>query len=62
MSRTARYAPGGLVYHVLNRGVGRRTQFDREGDYMAFEWVIKTAKRLHLESTLRLLGRPRKER
>lgn len=41
MSRTARYAPGGLVYHVLNRGVGRRTLFDKEGDYIAFENVLE---------------------
>ena len=41
MSRTARYAPGGLVYHVLNRGVGRRTLFDKDGDYLAFEKVLE---------------------
>ncbi len=41
MSRTARYAPGGLVYHVLNRGVGRRTLFEKDGDYSAFEKVLE---------------------
>ncbi len=35
-----RYAPGGIVYHVLNRGVGRRTLFDKDGDYLAFEKVL----------------------
>jgi len=28
---------GGIVYHVLNRGVGRMTLFDKPGDYDAFE-------------------------
>jgi len=28
------------VYHVLNRGVGRRTLFDKDADYLAFERVI----------------------
>ncbi len=27
------YAPGGMVFHVLNRGVGRRTLFEKEADY-----------------------------
>ena len=29
MSRPLRYTPGGMVFHVLNRGVGRRTLFDK---------------------------------
>jgi putative transposase len=36
MPRIARPAPGGLVYHVLNRGVGRMDLFDDAGDYLAF--------------------------
>jgi putative transposase len=36
MPRTARFAPGGVVYHVLNRGNGRRTLFRTAGDYLAF--------------------------
>jgi len=36
----ARYAPGGLVYHVLNRGVGRQQLFFSDDDYLAFERVI----------------------
>jgi putative transposase len=36
MPRTARIAPGGLVYHVLNRGVGRMTLFRSDRDYAAF--------------------------
>jgi putative transposase len=30
-----------MVYHVLNRGVGRRTLFDKDGDYLAFERVME---------------------
>lgn len=40
MPRTARQAPGGMVYHVLNRGVGRMRLFDKPGDYEAFERVL----------------------
>ena len=36
MPRTARVAPGGVVFHVLNRGNGRAPLFDRDGDYAAF--------------------------
>ncbi len=41
MPRPSRNFPGGLVYHVLNRGVGRRTLFDKGGDFLAFEKVIE---------------------
>ena len=30
-----------MVYHVLNRGVGRRTLFGKDGDYLAFEKVVE---------------------
>lgn len=40
MPRTARVAPGGMVFHVLNRGVGRRRLFDTEADYAAFEAIV----------------------
>jgi len=30
-----------MVFHVLNRGVGRRTLFDKEEDFLAFERVIE---------------------
>lgn len=33
--------PGGLVYLVLNRGVGRRTRFKKDGDFLAFEKVVE---------------------
>jgi putative transposase len=40
MPRRNRVAPGGLVYHVLNRGVGRRRLFDADKDYAAFEALL----------------------
>jgi len=36
MPRTARIAPGGHIYHVLNRGVGKMTLFRGRRDYEAF--------------------------
>ena len=43
MPRTARQAPGGLVYHVLNRAVARLPLFEKDGDYQAFERVLLDA-------------------
>jgi putative transposase len=43
MPRTARNAPGGIVFHVLNRGVGRREIFAKDDDYAAFERVMAHA-------------------
>ena len=40
MPRTARYAPGEYIYHVLNRGVGRQQLFFNDDDYLAFERII----------------------
>ena len=41
MPRRLRQADGGIVYHVLNRGVGRMTLFDEPADYEAFERVLE---------------------
>ena len=41
MPRAARVAPGGMVFHVLNRGNGRREIFDDPRDYEAFLRVMK---------------------
>ena len=30
-----------MVYHVLNRGVGRGTLFEKDGDFIAFEKVLE---------------------
>ena len=43
MPRTSRHAPGGMIFHVLNRGVGRRTLFHKDGDYAAFERLMREA-------------------
>ncbi len=43
MPRRLRESSGGLVYHVVNRGVGRRQVFDDEGDYAAFVRALAEA-------------------
>jgi putative transposase len=45
MSRTARVAPGGVSYHVLNRTAGRFRMFRAQRDYEAFERVMLEAHR-----------------
>jgi len=41
MPRTGRIAPGGMVFHVLNRGVGRMRLFLKDPDIEAFERTIE---------------------
>ena len=49
MPRTARVAPGGMIFHVLNRGNDRRTIFETESDYLAFLRVLsETSEEVHL--------------
>lgn len=43
MPRRPRQAAGGLIFHVLNRAVGRMRLFKRDGDYAAFEKVLAEA-------------------
>ena len=43
MPRAARIAPPGVVFHVLNRGVGRCELFAKDEDYAAFERVMAHA-------------------
>ena len=43
MARRTRCSDAGYVYHVLNRGVGRATIFDKTGDYAAFEKILREA-------------------
>jgi putative transposase len=52
MPRTSRVAPGGTVFHVLNRGNGRLTLFRKPQDYLAFERVLVEA---HRRVPIRLL-------
>ena len=47
MPRQARQAPGGLVYHVLNRAVARLPLFQKDGDYEAWERVLRSALEEH---------------
>ena len=53
MPRVARSAPGGLVYHVLNRSVGRIRLFRNHADFEAFERVIIEA---HTRHPIRILS------
>ena len=43
MPRSARIAPGGVVFHCLNRGNDRRELFADDADYAAFERVLEAA-------------------
>ena len=47
MPRRPRVAPGGLVYHVLNRAVGRMVMFRRDSDFEASERIMQEAHELH---------------
>jgi len=53
MPRHPRIAPGGLVYHVLNRTVGRMKMFRRSADYDAFLRVLILA---HQRYPMRILS------
>lgn len=53
MPRTARIAPAGLIYHVLNRGVGRQDLFDDDEDFAAFLRVVRDVRE---EEPIRVLG------
>ena len=56
MPRTARNAPGGMIFHVFNWGNARDEIFSKDADFAAFE---STATHLGFESTFRPRGRPR---
>ena len=53
MPRIARVAPGGVVYHVLNRGNGRRMIFHKDADAAAFVDLLRETKR---RVPMRVLG------
>src|SRR5437763_12062268 len=53
MPRRARIAPGGIVYHALNRGNGREKLFRKSDDFAAFERIMIEALRRY---PIRLLG------
>lgn len=43
MPRPPRLAPGGVIFHCLNRGNDRRVIFDDAADFAAFERVLQSA-------------------
>ena len=47
MPRQRRVAPGGYVYHALNRAVARLPLFEKDGDFDAFERVLFEAMEKH---------------
>jgi putative transposase len=47
MPRGARYAPGGMIYHALNRAVARLPLFQKDADFEAFEHVLALALEEH---------------
>jgi putative transposase len=53
MPRLARVAPGGYVYHVINRANGRLRLFKNDDDYEAFYRAVELAMQRH---PIRLLG------
>jgi len=55
MPRTARIAPGGMIFHMLDLAKARARIFATDDDYAVFEQAI-TAKNLGLESTFQPCG------
>ncbi|MDQ3438779.1 MAG: transposase [Planctomycetota bacterium] len=53
MPRQARVAPGGLIYHVLNRGAGRQDLFQAPDDFAAFLRVMSDVLQ---DDPIRVLG------
>ena len=53
MPRTSRASRGGFVYHVLNRGNGRRYVFHKDDDFAAFVNLMLEA---HEKLPMRLTG------
>ena len=48
MPRTSRVAPRGMVFHVLNRGVGRMRLFDDDDFYQVARYVERNALRANM--------------
>lgn len=53
MPRVPRASVGGVCYHVINRGNGRRAVFHKDGDYQAF---LKAIAHACIEIPMRVLG------
>src|SRR5947207_6687014 len=43
MPRTARVAPAGMIFHVINRGNARGDIFSKQADFLAFEKLLGDA-------------------
>ena len=43
MPRTSRQIEAGTIYHVLNRGNGRRGLFSKDADFLAFRKLLANA-------------------
>ena len=56
MARRHRIAPGGFVYHVMNRAAGRLVLFEPSSDYTAFERLMSRAQRQALDHGVRVSG------
>ncbi len=56
MLRISRVAPGGMGFHVLNRGVDRQRLLSRPSDYEAFEDVVQVQESLE-QIPMRILQR-----
>src|SRR6476661_5608670 len=70
MPRKARSAPGGWVYHVLNRSAGRTKLFRTDQDFLAFQRVMLEALDRHpirllawclMENHWHFVARPRED-
>ncbi len=48
MPRTSRVAPGGMLFHVLNRGVGRMRLFDDDDFYQVARYTERNALRANM--------------
>jgi putative transposase len=53
MPRTSRFAPGGIVFHVINRAMPSRKLFRHDADFLAFLNVLAQVQR---QIPVRLLG------
>lgn len=53
MPRQARVAPGGTIFHVLNRSMGTAPLFRKQAEYAAFEQIMLEAQEMH---PTRILG------
>ena len=53
MPRVGRIAPGGFIYHVLNRGVGKMALFRSGKDFEAFQRCLVETQR---QTPMRVLG------